>query len=167
MLLDCCRAASLTRLNMYDRDPPYRLVRVVVILFQTGLLVHGLSWAGVPLDLGAHPCHTNAVKLTECTSPYNPAGTMHKEWGCWDERGWRRGAGSSWKGRQHPEEWADAVGRAMGSVKPRVLKDSPDVFSIGYRCQEEGWSFHWPAWSCSPYWRRPDGKYVILEVDQY
>ena len=55
----------------------------------------------------------------------------------------------------------------MGSVRPRLLEDSPDVYSVGYRCIEEGWEMRWPAWSHHPYFKRPDGMFVVLVADEY
>ena len=55
----------------------------------------------------------------------------------------------------------------MGSVKPRILEDSPDVYSTGYRCIEEGWGKVWLPYSLNPYYTRPDGKYVVLVTDDY
>lgn len=51
-------------------------------------------------------------------------------------------------------------------ISPCVLDDSPAVVSVGQRCVDAGWSFHWPAFS-RPYFKRPDGTKVKLEVDDY
>ena len=36
------------------------------------------------------------------------------------------------------------------NVTPYVLKDTPDLLSIGYRCQAMGYEFRWEPWSDSP-----------------
>ena len=51
-------------------------------------------------------------------------------------------------------------------INPYVLDDSPAVVSVGQRCIDAGWSFHWPAYS-RPYFKKPDGTKVKLEVDDY
>ncbi len=53
----------------------------------------------------------------------------------------------------------------MGSLKVRVLDDTPDIQSVGYRCVEEGWGFHWAPFSITLYWQRPDGTRIILKVE--
>ena len=48
-----------------------------------------------------------------------------------------------------------------------VGKDTPDLLSVGYRCQELGYGFYWPLHSI-PYFVLPDGKTEVdLEVDQF
>ena len=47
------------------------------------------------------------------------------------------------------------------NVEPYVVAHSPDVLSIGRRCQELGYEFHWPAHSSTPYFVSPDGRDVI------
>ena len=51
-------------------------------------------------------------------------------------------------------------------INPYVLDGSPAVVSVGQRCIDAGWSFHWPAYS-RPYFKKPDGTKVTLEVDDY
>ena len=51
-------------------------------------------------------------------------------------------------------------------IRPHVLDGSPAVVSVGQRCIDAGWSFHWPAFS-RPYFKKPDGTKVKLEVDDY
>ena len=51
-------------------------------------------------------------------------------------------------------------------INPYVLDDSPAVVSVGQRCIDAGWSFHWPAYS-RPYFKKPDGTKVKLEIDDY
>ena len=48
-----------------------------------------------------------------------------------------------------------------------VGKNTPDQLSVGYRCQELGYGFHWEPYSV-PYIVFPDGKTEgDLHVDQY
>ena len=48
-----------------------------------------------------------------------------------------------------------------------VGKDTPDLLSVGYRCQELGYIVYWPPHSI-PYSVLPDGKTEVdLEVDQF
>ena len=51
-------------------------------------------------------------------------------------------------------------------IQPLVLKSVPPVMSIGRRCLQNGWEFHWYA-DCEPYFVTPDGKFVMLRVDQF
>jgi len=47
------------------------------------------------------------------------------------------------------------------------MADSPDVLSMGRRCVQLGYSFHWPAGSMEPFLVRPDGVHVKLAVRDY
>ena len=48
-----------------------------------------------------------------------------------------------------------------------VGKNTPDLLSVGYRCQELGYGFHWEPYQV-PYIVFPDGKTEVdLHVDQY
>ena len=40
---------------------------------------------------------------------------------------------------------------------PYILKNTPDVLTMGRRCMCEGYSFVWKAHSNKPFFRRPDG----------
>ena len=42
-----------------------------------------------------------------------------------------------------------------------VGKDTPDLLSVGYRCQELGYVFCWPP-SYIPYFVLPDGKRKLI-----
>jgi hypothetical protein len=50
-------------------------------------------------------------------------------------------------------------------VTPFVLPDTPSVLSIGYRCMELGYSFHWKAGK-NPVLVTPGGKVVCLAVEK-
>ena len=48
-----------------------------------------------------------------------------------------------------------------------VDKSTPDLLSVGYRCQELGYGIHWEPYQV-PYIVLPDGKTEVdLHVDQY
>ena len=48
-----------------------------------------------------------------------------------------------------------------------IGEDTPDLLSVGYRCMEQGFGFHWDPFS-SPYLVLPDGKTEVdLCVDNY
>ena len=51
-------------------------------------------------------------------------------------------------------------------VKPLILEPCPPVPTVGRRCQDEGYSFYWPAFG-KPTLTRPDGETIELEVDGY
>ena len=42
-----------------------------------------------------------------------------------------------------------------------VLADTPDVISIGRRCVQLGYGFHWEPSSKKPYFTRPVAKEVV------
>ena len=46
------------------------------------------------------------------------------------------------------------------------MESCPAVLSVGRRCVDFGYSFHWPAGG-APYLVRPDGARVELEVEGY
>ena len=48
------------------------------------------------------------------------------------------------------------------NIDPYVMEESPDVLSIGRRCEVEGYEFHWPAYSAEPYFVDKTGKHVTL-----
>ena len=52
-------------------------------------------------------------------------------------------------------------------VEPLALKDSPDVLSIGRRCVEHGYGFHWDPFSEDPFLVTPNGDKVKLRVFDY
>ena len=53
------------------------------------------------------------------------------------------------------------------STSAVVGKDTPDLLSVGYRCQELGYCLYWPPHSI-PYFVLPDGRTEVdLEVDQF
>ena len=45
-----------------------------------------------------------------------------------------------------------------------VLENTPNVLSVGLRCMEYGYSFHWPSGQV-PYLITPDGFQVDCEVE--
>ena len=48
---------------------------------------------------------------------------------------------------------------------PYILKNTPDVLTMGRRCMCEGYSFVWKANSNKQFFRRPHGKRIFLIVD--
>ena len=57
--------------------------------------------------------------------------------------------------------------KQIGSIKPRILEDTPDAYTVGYRCMEEGWGFSWPPYAKKPVWVKPDGTLISFTVDCY
>ena len=53
------------------------------------------------------------------------------------------------------EQVAMQIEGVPDNVHPYVLKDSPDVMTIGRRCVRVGYGFHWPAFSTRPYYDLP------------
>jgi len=52
-------------------------------------------------------------------------------------------------------------------IEAYLMEESPDVLSIGSRCELHGYGFHWEPYSKKPYFVDPDGKRVTLvSVDQ-
>jgi hypothetical protein len=47
-------------------------------------------------------------------------------------------------------------------VEPYILDSIPDVLSIGRRCVEDGYAFHWEPYSLAPTMITPQGKIVAL-----
>ena len=47
-----------------------------------------------------------------------------------------------------------------------MLDSTPPVLTVGRRCQERGYAFHWPPYG-HPRLVRPNGKDVPLSVDHY
>ena len=47
-------------------------------------------------------------------------------------------------------------------IQPYVLESTPDVISIGARCVDQGYAFHWPAKSVYPYFVTPAGEKVFM-----
>ena len=43
------------------------------------------------------------------------------------------------------------------AIGPYLLGDSPDVLSVGTRCELHGYGFYWPPYSKFPYYMSPDG----------
>ena len=51
-----------------------------------------------------------------------------------------------------------------GSFECLVMPETPSVISVGERCLDHGYSFHWPAGK-TPYLLLPNGRRVNLVVD--
>ena len=50
----------------------------------------------------------------------------------------------------------DALGEVSSAL---VLENTPNVLSVGLRCMDYGYAFHWPP-GRFPYWVTPEGKHV-------
>ena len=60
----------------------------------------------------------------------------------------------------------EAIGEQ--EIRPFVLENAPDLISIGRRCLEMGYSFHWPSGSKSPFFVLPESdQRVHLQVVDY
>ena len=54
---------------------------------------------------------------------------------------------------------------ALGEVSSAlVLENTPNVLSVGLRCMDYGYAFHWPS-GRFPYWVTPEGKHVPCRVE--
>ena len=51
-----------------------------------------------------------------------------------------------------------------GQFDALLLESTPNVISVGQRCVDYGYSFHWPAWSEEPYLESPSGAIIMLRV---
>ncbi len=54
------------------------------------------------------------------------------------------------------------IGELRKVAEPYVLDSTPDVLSIGRRCVEDGYEFHWRPYSLHPTITTPEGKIVQL-----
>ncbi len=52
-----------------------------------------------------------------------------------------------------------------GKFQALVLDNTPEVLSVGQRCQEFGYGFYWTPWSDKPYLCSPSGQHIELTVD--
>ena len=50
-------------------------------------------------------------------------------------------------------------------IQPYLLRETPPVLSIGKRCMEQGYTFHWEA-GRNPIMTNPEGLIVEFEVDR-
>ena len=50
-------------------------------------------------------------------------------------------------------------------VTPYLLRDTLPVLSVGQRCMEQGYTFHWEA-GRNPIMTNPEGLVVELQVDK-
>jgi hypothetical protein len=66
-----------------------------------------------------------------------------------------------------------AVARGMTMCMPQLdemaeimrLTNTPSVLSIGARCMTMGYAFFWPPFSDHPFFVKPDGTEVIMDVE--
>ena len=52
------------------------------------------------------------------------------------------------------------------TIKPFVLESTPSVLTVGWRCMELGYEFHWLPRS-APTFTCPDGRIITLDVEDY
>jgi len=53
------------------------------------------------------------------------------------------------------------------AIGPYLLDETPDVLSIGTRCELHGYGFFWSPYSKSPHFKNPDGDVIPLaSIDQ-
>ena len=51
------------------------------------------------------------------------------------------------------------------TASPLLLDSTPAVLSVGLRCMELGYNFHWPN-KKNPYFILPSGKRFTMQVDR-
>jgi hypothetical protein len=83
------------------------------------------------------------------------------------------------EGSRCPKLWTangmlSATQRAVLTIEPLgevcyplVLNSTPDVLSLGRRCVEMGYEFHWKRGSMSPHFVLPDDSVIHLQVDGF
>ena len=54
------------------------------------------------------------------------------------------------------------IGPTAEDTEALLLDNTPDVMSIGYRCVEKGYGFHWKPYSHKPFYYLPDGNVVTM-----
>jgi len=60
------------------------------------------------------------------------------------------------------------IKRLNEAISPHVLEDTPNVLSLGRRIIEDGYSFHWLAYSTQPWLEHPTtGDVIVLEVKDF
>ena len=52
-------------------------------------------------------------------------------------------------------------------AKPLILEYTPNALSLGRLVVQDGFSFHWDAYSPSPVLTRPDGRRIALPTDHF
>ena len=60
--------------------------------------------------------------------------------------------------------YVKGIGR---TISPYVLESTPDVLSLGRRCADEGFTFHWEGFSTKPTWTLPNGHVITLTTVGY
>ena len=58
------------------------------------------------------------------------------------------------------------IGGLNENIEPYCLESTPDVITLGYRCMEIGYSFHWPTGQ-RPYFLSPTNEKIKLEAINY
>ena len=65
------------------------------------------------------------------------------------------------------KEVSITIPELKADASPHIMKDSPNVLTIGYRVVEEGYAFRWDAYSLEPVFVLPDGEEIKLVVKNY
>ena len=52
-------------------------------------------------------------------------------------------------------------------VEPSVIDSTPNVLSVGKRCQSMGWGFYWRPWSAHPIFVDPNGRVIVLNTEGF
>ena len=53
------------------------------------------------------------------------------------------------------------------TIEPLLLRSTPAVMSVGFRCVEKGYKFTWPPYSMRPYYTLPNKKRVYMYSEGY
>ena len=51
-------------------------------------------------------------------------------------------------------------------ARPLILESSPPVLTVGRRCKQEGYEFHWPR-NALPYMVNGEGVRIVLKVENF
>ena len=72
-------------------------------------------------------------------------------------------------GQTSSDEFLPLVLKRLNEViRPHILEDTPNVLSLGRRIVEDGYSFHWLAYSLQPWLEHPvAGDIIVLEVKDF
>ena len=59
------------------------------------------------------------------------------------------------------------IGELEEIIEPYLLESTPDVLSVGARCEMKGYRFVWEPFSKHPYFVTPEGERVVLTSIEY
>ncbi|MCP3883502.1 MAG: hypothetical protein GY701_34620, partial [Sulfitobacter sp.] len=70
-----------------------------------------------------------------------------------------------------PAQCTQTVPQQIGPLgvqaDPYVLESTPDVLTIGYRCEALGYGFYWEPYSSTPILVKPSGRQIHLQSEHY